>query len=135
MMRWIVASSLKFRFIVIAMSAAMVFFGIRQMREMPVDVFPEFAPPLVEIQTEGQGMTAAEVEELITTPMEETLRGTPELDVMRSKSVQALSSIKMIFEPGTDVLHARQLVHERLKLAIADLPLSAGPGQGRLLGL
>jgi Cu/Ag efflux pump CusA len=50
MMRWIVASSLKFRFIVIAGAAALVYFGMKQLRQMPVDVFPEFAPPRVEIQ-------------------------------------------------------------------------------------
>jgi CzcA family heavy metal efflux pump len=126
MIRWIIASSLRFRFLVMAIAAAMVFFGMRQLREMSVDVFPEFAPPLVEIQTEGPGMTAAEVEELITTPMEEQLRGTPELQFMRSKSVVALAAIRMIFKPGTDILRARQLVQERLELAIATLPKSAG---------
>jgi CzcA family heavy metal efflux pump len=126
MIRWIIASSLRFRFLVMAVAAAMVFFGMRQLRDMPVDVFPEFAPPLVEIQTEGPGMTAAEVEELITTPMEEFLRGTPELQYMRSKSVVALSAIRLIFKPGTDILRARQLVQERLELAISSLPKSAG---------
>ena len=71
-------------------------------------------------------MTAAEVEELITIPMEQTLRGTPELDVLRSKSVVALSAIRLIFKPRVDILHARQLVQERLELAIKDLPASAG---------
>jgi Cu/Ag efflux pump CusA len=86
MMRWIVASSLRFRFLVIAGASAFVFFGIMRLREMPVDVFPEFAPPRVEVQTEGQGMSSAEVEDLITNPMELVLMGTPELDVMRSRS-------------------------------------------------
>ncbi|HLA80161.1 MAG TPA: efflux RND transporter permease subunit, partial [Thermoleophilia bacterium] len=126
MMRWIVATSLKFRFIVLGIAAALMYFGIERVRSLPVDVFPEFAPPLVEIQTEGIGMTTSEIEELITVPMEETLRGTPGLDIMRSQSVNALSSIKMIFKQGTDILHARQLVQERLELAIRDLPLSSG---------
>src|SRR5437762_229038 len=126
MMRWIVGSSLKFRFLVIAAAAAMMYFGVERLRSMPVDVFPEFAPPIVEIQTEGIGMTANEVEELITGPMEEQLRGTPELDVLRSKSVVGLSAIRLIFKMGTDVLHARQLVQERLELAVRTLPLSAG---------
>src|SRR3972149_5348909 len=126
MMRWIVATSLKFRSIVLGIAAALMYFGIERVRSLPVDVFPEFAPPLVEIQTEGIGMTPSEIEELITVPMEETLRGTPGLDIMRSQSVNALSSIKMIFKQGTDILHARQLVQERLELAIRDLPLSSG---------
>ena len=126
MMRWIVGSSLKFRFLVIAAAAAMMYFGVERLRTMPVDVFPEFAPPIVEIQTEGIGMTATEVEELITGPMEEQLRGTPELDVLRSKSVVGLSAIRLIFKMGTNVLHARQLVQERLEQAVHILPRSAG---------
>src|SRR5437867_10815300 len=126
MMRWIVGSSLKFRFLVIAVAAGMMYFGIERLRSMPVDVFPEFAPPIVEIQTEGIGMTATEVEELITLPMEEQLRGTPELDILRSKSVTGLSAIRLIFKLGTDILHARQLVQERLEIATRTLPLSAG---------
>src|SRR5438046_3974468 len=93
---------------------------------MPVDVCPEFAPPLVWIQTEGIGMTAAEVEDLITLPLEEQLRGTPELDILRSKSVTGLSAIRLIFKMGTDQLHARQLVQERLAISAHTLPLSAG---------
>jgi CzcA family heavy metal efflux pump len=125
MIQWIVASSLKFRLIVIASAAALVFFGTARLRKMPVDVFPEFAPPRVEVQTEGQGMSSAEVEDLITNPMEQVLRGTPELDVMRSRSVNGLSQIVLQFKRGTDILHARQLVQERLVIAAANLPASA----------
>src|SRR5207244_10196686 len=89
--RWIVGSSLKFRFLVVAVAAALMYFGMQRIRSMPVDVFPEFAPPLVEIQTEGIGMTASEVEELITLPLEELLRRTPELHILPSKSVTDLS--------------------------------------------
>ena len=70
MFRWIIGSSLKFRFLVMGLAGALLVFGAQQMRKMPVDVFPEFAPPQVEIQTEGPGMTATEVEELITIPMD-----------------------------------------------------------------
>ncbi len=126
MFRWIIGSSLKFRFLVAAAAAAMVIYGIDRLRDMPIDVFPEFAPPLVEIQTEGQGMSTEEVEELITIPMEETLRGTPNLDVLRSQSVVGLSAVRMFFKQGTDILQARQLVQERLSQAIPNLPASAG---------
>ncbi|MGE5801772.1 MAG: efflux RND transporter permease subunit [Gemmatimonadota bacterium] len=125
MMRWIVASSLKFRFLVLASATALVFFGVARLRHMPVDVFPEFAPPKVEVQTEGQGMSSAEVEDQITNPMELVLMGTPELDVVRSRSVNGLSQIVLQFKRGTDILYARQLVQERLNLAIANLPSSA----------
>ncbi len=126
MFRWIIGSSLKFRFLVVAAAVALLVFGTEQLRKMPVDVFPEFAPPLVEIQTEALGMTAAEVEELVTIPMEVVLRGTPGLDIVRSQSVNALSQIRLIFKQGTDLMRARQLVGERLSLAISDLPSSAG---------
>src|SRR5918999_4394730 len=126
MLRWIVASSLRFRYIVVAIGAAMMIFGAFQLRKMPVDVFPEFAPPLVEIQTEGPGMSTTEVEELISIQIEEALAGTPGLDVLRSKSVPALSSVRLIFQPGTDPMLARQLVQERLSLAIPRLPSSVG---------
>lgn len=127
MMRWILGSSLKFRFLVIAIAAGMMYFGIGQLQKMPVDVFPEFAPPLVEIQTISLGLPAAEVENLVTIPLEEALAGVPGLDVMRSKSVPDLSSIKMIFKPGTDLLQARQLVQERVQLVTPSLPTWAAP--------
>jgi len=127
MMRWILSSSLKFRFLVIAIAAGMIYFGIGQLRNMPVDVFPEFAPPLVEIQTISLGLPAAEVENLVTIPLEEALAGVPGLEVMRSKSVPDLSSVKMIFEPGTDLLQARQMVQERVQLVVPTLPTWASP--------
>ena len=125
-MRWIVGTSLRFRYLVVFLAAVMLFFGITRLRQMPIDVFPEFAPPLVEIQTEGPGMSTEEVEELITIQLEQALNGTPGLDVMRSRSVPGLSSIRMIFKPGTDQLLARQLVNERLQIAQTAMPSSAG---------
>jgi len=126
MFSWIIRSSLKFRFLVLAAAAALTLFGTEQLLRMPVDVFPEFAPPKVEVQTEGIGMTSAEIEELITIPIEDALRGTPGIDVIRSSSVVGLSQVVMLFKPGTDLMTARQRVQERIKLAIAELPQSAG---------
>src|SRR5918996_248001 len=127
-MRWIVGSSLKFRYIVIFIAAALVFFGMTQLRDMPVDVFPEFAPPRVEIQTPALGLSAAEVESLVSIPLEEQLTGIPGVDVMRSKSVEQLSSVLLIFEPGTDLMLARQLVQERLATAMENtIPPDVGP--------
>jgi CzcA family heavy metal efflux pump len=127
MMRWIIGSSLKFRFLVVAVAAAMVFLGLGQLRALPVDVFPEFAPPRVEVQTACVGLSASEVEALVTTPMEETFNGLPGLDVLRSKSVEQLSSIELIFERGTDLIEARQLVTERLATVTPTLPTWAAP--------
>jgi CzcA family heavy metal efflux pump len=127
MMRWIIGSSLKFRFLVVAVAAAMVFLGVGQLGQLPVDVFPEFAPPRVEVQTACVGLSASEVEALVTTPMEETFNGLPGLDVLRSKSVEQLSSIELIFERGTDLIQARQLVQERLATVVPTLPTWAAP--------
>ncbi|MBA2598142.1 MAG: efflux RND transporter permease subunit [Chloroflexia bacterium] len=127
MMRWIVGSSLKLRYIVVGLAVAMMVFGGGLLRAMPVDVFPEFAPPKVEIHTACIGLSAADVEALVTVPMEQALNGVPGLDVMRSKSVPQYSSIVMIFEPGTDLMNARQLVAERMQAAIPSLPTWAAP--------
>ena len=127
-MRWIVETSLKFRFLVILLAASMVFFGTLQLRDSPVDVFPEFAPPLVEIQTPALGLSSSEVESLVTIPLENVLTGLPGLDELRSKSVPALSSIKLIFNADTDQLLARQLVQERLTTVVSNtIPSDVGP--------
>ncbi len=115
MMRWIVGSSMHFRLLVIAVAGVVMFFGFRQMRDMPVDMLPEFSEPYVEVQTEALGLSAAEVEALITTPLEaDMLNGCPWVKEIRSESIPGLSSIVLIFEPGTDILDARQAVQERL---------------------
>ena len=127
MMSWIVASSLKFRFLIVAAAGAMMFFGIAQLRQMPVDVFPEFAPPRVEVQTAALGLSASEVESLVTIPLEEAFAGLPDLATLRSKSVSQLSSIEMIFETGTDLIEARQVVAERMATVTHTLPTWAAP--------
>ena len=126
-MRRVVGWSLRFRFLVVAMATAMMVFGIGQVSDMPVDVFPEFAPPRVEVQTACLGLSAAEVESLVTIPLEQALNGLPGLDVMRSKSVEQLSSVELIFKPGTDLIQARQLVQERLATVTPTLPTWAQP--------
>src|SRR5712664_2552197 len=127
MMRWIVRSSLRFRFILVAAAAGLLFFGAAKLFRTPVDVFPEFAPPRVEIQTLAVGLTASEVEGLITVPLEQALNGTANLDLMRSKSVSQLSSIELIFKLGTNLLRDRELVQERL----ANVCRPCRPGQRR----
>jgi Cu/Ag efflux pump CusA len=123
---WIIEWSLKFRLFVLALAVTLMIVGITQLRNMPVDALPEFAPPYVEVQTEALGLSAPEVEELVTLNLEELMNGTPWLQTMRSTSVPGLSSITLIFQPGTDIIRARQLVSERLSLAYA-LPNVAQP--------
>jgi CzcA family heavy metal efflux pump len=127
MMRWIVAQSLKFRFLVVALATGLMFVGFGQIKHSPVDVFPEFAPPRVEVQTLSVGLSPSEVESLVTVPLEEVLNGVPGLDVIRSRSVSQLSVIEVLFKPGTDLLHARQWVQERLNESAAQLPTWAAP--------
>src|SRR4030067_3282669 len=116
-MRWIVKTSLQFRYLVVFAAAALMVFGIARLRNSAVDVFPEFAPPKVEIQTSSLGLSAEAVEELVTVPLEQALNGLPGLDVMRSRSVPDLSDIVLIFNPSTDLILARQLVNERIAAA------------------
>lgn len=126
MFRWIIGSSLKFRFLVLGVAVALILFGALQLRKMPVDVLPEFAPPIVEVQTEAIGLSAEEVESLITLNLEELLSGVPWLESIRSQSVTGLSSIVLTFERGTDIMKARQMIQERLTLAYT-LPNVAQP--------
>src|SRR4051794_6556423 len=126
-MRWIVGSSLRFRFLVVAVAAALVAFGLQDLRHEKVDVFPEFAPTRVELQTACLGLSASEVEELVTVPLEDALNGVPGVDVIRSESVPQLSHITLLFKRGTDFLRARQLVQEHLNTVAPTLPTWAAP--------
>jgi Cu/Ag efflux pump CusA len=120
MMRWLIESSIRLRFLVITVAVILLAFGLVQLRDMPVDVYPEFDPPMVEVQTEALGLSATEVESLITVPMEaDLLNGVAWLDQLYSQSVAGLSSILLVFEPGTDAIAARQMVQERLTQAFA----------------
>ena len=127
LMRWIVESSLKYRFIAIAAAMTMMVLGSLQLPKMPVDVFPEFAPPRVEIQTMCNGLSTGDVESLVTVPLEQALTGIEGLQDLRSKSVPQLSDIQLIFAPGADLLKVRQLVQERLTNATVNLPTWASP--------
>ena len=127
MMRWLVATSLRFRFLVIAISASLMYFGFLRLRELPVDVFPEFAPAKVEIQTICLGLSPSEVEALVTVPIENALAGIPGVAALRSKSVPSLSSVVVLFQPGVDELRTRQLVTERIAIATPSLPTFAAP--------
>ena len=126
-MRFIVRSSLRFRHLVVAAAAALMFFGIQTVGHQKVDVFPEFAPVSVEIQTECLGLSPSEVEQLVTVPLENALQGVPGVYETDSESVPQLSAIFLYFKHGTDVLHARQLVQERLTAAASTLPSWASP--------
>ena len=128
MMRGIIGTSMQFRFLMVILATVLMVAGIVQMRDMPVDVLPEFSPPYVEIQTEALGLSAEEVEQMITVPMEQDLlAGVAWLDVIRSESVPGLSSVVVYFEPGTDLFRARQMVAERIAQSAVGLPHVSKP--------
>lgn len=119
-MHSIVRSSLQFQFLVITIAIVTLFFGAFRLSEMPVATLPEFDPPIVEIQTEALGLSAEEVEAMITVPLEaDLLNGVAWLEAIHSESMSGLSSIQLMFEPGTDLIRARQMVAERLTQAHA----------------
>lgn len=113
------------RVLVLAIAALLVVLGVRAGRDVPLDVFPEFAPPMVEIQTEAPGLSTEEVESLVTVPIETTVNGVPGLMTLRSKSVLGLSSVQILFERGSDIIKARQMVGERIAQVQPRLPLAA----------
>ena len=97
MIRWIVGTSLRFRFIVVALGLGLIYFGAQRLKDIPIDVFPEFAPPRVEVQTLCLGLSPAEVEEQVTVPIENAMNGVPGVEILRSSSVPQLSSVSAIF--------------------------------------
>jgi len=127
-MRRLLELSLKFRVLVAGVAATVLVLAVVQLPSAPVDELPEFAPPQVEIQTEALGLSAQEVEQLITVPIEhDLLNGLAWLDQIRSESTPGLSSIVLIFQPGTDPLKARQAVQERMSQAFALPPVGSPP--------
>ncbi len=125
MLTWLVASSLRLRAIVLAGAVVLTVWGIRVAQTAAHDVFPEFALPTVEVQTEAPGLSTEEVESLVTMPLENALNGTPGLKTLRSKSVLGLSSVVMLFQERTDLSRARQLVSERLAGLAGRMPAVA----------
>ncbi|HJV12934.1 MAG TPA: efflux RND transporter permease subunit, partial [Propionibacteriaceae bacterium] len=114
------AGVMKFRLLILAAAIGVLAVGIVQLRGTSLEVLPEFSPPYAEIQTEALGLSAEEVEQLITVPMEQDLlNGVEGVDVIRSDSLPGLSSIVMVFQPGTDIYRGRQLIEERLAQAHA----------------
>lgn len=123
----LILACLRLRHVVVLAAVVLMVLGVQLARDTPIDVFPEFAPPMIEIQTEVPGLASVEVEQLVSVPLETALGGTPWLRTLRSKSVLGLSSVVLIFDTSTDIMAARQLVQERLSRAAAQLPAVARP--------
>ena len=117
-LKWSIAQ----RWLVVIGAVVVTVWGFITVSQMPLDVFPDFAPPQVEIQTEAPGLAPEEVETLVTLPIESAINGTPGITTVRSASAVGLSVVKAIFDWSTDIYQARQLVTERLQQAASRLP-------------
>ncbi|MBW4629072.1 MAG: CusA/CzcA family heavy metal efflux RND transporter [Brasilonema octagenarum HA4186-MV1] len=122
MLNTIVKWSIAQRWLIVLASILISLWGYRVITQMPLDVFPAFAPPQVEIQVDAPGLAPEEIESLVTRPIESVINGTPGLESLRSASAVGISSIKAVFGWDTDIYRARQLVTERLQRAQSVLP-------------
>src|SRR6266478_8988278 len=127
MLNGIVRFSVRFRGIAISLACALLVYGIFSLSHIPYDVFPEFAPPQVSIQTEARGLSPEQVEVLITQPIENAINGVAWIETLRSRSIQGLSAITVVFLSGTDVYRDRQAVAERLSTVASELPMGVQP--------
>ncbi|MES2405845.1 MAG: efflux RND transporter permease subunit [Pseudomonadota bacterium] len=118
----IVRFAIRFRGVIIALAILLAGYGLFAISHARLDVFPEFAPPQVQVQTESPGLSSGQVEVLVTQPLENRLAGLTGLKTMRSKSFQGLSMITMTFKSGTDIYRARQVVAEQMSSIVGTLP-------------
>lgn len=122
MLNAIVASAIRFRGIVIIFAIFIVGYGLYISTQASLDVFPDFVPPQVTIQTEAPGLSPEQVETLVTFPIESAINGIVSLETTRSESIQGLSVIDVVFKEGSNPLAGRQLLSERLIEIGASLP-------------
>lgn len=120
----IIRFSLSYRFLIITLACALLFLGFYALTKAKYDVFPEFAPPQVVVQTEAPGLAPEQVELLATKPVENALNGINGIESIRSGSIQGLSVITITFRPGIDIYRARQMVTEQLASIVGSLPKS-----------
>jgi HME family heavy-metal exporter len=130
MFKWILASSLANRMLVIIASLALMAYGAWTLSRTPVDVFPDLNKPTVTLMTEAGGMAAEEVEQLITFPLETAMNGLPGVESVRSVSSAGLSFVYVTFDWRTDIFRARQMVAERLTSMEEGLPEGIVPHMG-----
>ena len=127
MFNHLIAWALHNRLIVLALTVVLFIAGGYALQGMPVDVFPEFAPPQVVIQTEAPGMAPQDVESLVTYPLESAINGSPGVTSVRSKTSVGLSTITVVFAANTDTYLDRQLINERMQNVLGQLPKTAKP--------
>ena len=127
MMSALVRFSVRFHGVIIGLASLVVVYGLYSLTRANLDVFPEFSPTQVIIQTESPGLTAELVESLVTQPIENAVSGTVGLDSMRSQSIPGLSVVTIVFKEGTDIYRNRQVTAERLATLSSQLPKGVVP--------
>ena len=123
----IIRFSLRFRGVIYSLAVLLSAYGLYTLMRAKLDVFPEFAPPMTIIQTEAPGLSSEQVETLVTLPIENTLGGTLGVRSMRSKSLQGLSVITLVFGARSNVFQVRQVVSERVNALATALPTGVQP--------
>ena len=122
MMSSIVKFSIRYTGVIIGLAAIAIIFGLYQITRSPLNVFPEFSPNQVIIQTESPGLSSDLVESLVTLPIEKNLGGTIGIETIRSQSIPGLSVITIIFNEHTDIFRNRQVISERLASIVSVMP-------------
>ena len=130
MLERIVALSIRYRWIVLALVLLSAAIGVWSFQRLPIDATPDITNVQVQINTEAPGFSPLESEQRITFPVETAIAGIPGLQYTRSISRYGLSQVTVVFEDGTDIYFARQLVNERLQGARSQLPEGLTPELG-----
>ena len=122
MLQRLVDLSLRFRGVVMVLAALVVAYGVYVTMHAKLDVFPDFVQPQATIQTEAPGLSPEQVEALVTRAVEGTVNGVPDLESVRSQSIEGLSIVNVVFNEGTEIFTARQMLTERLTALSGELP-------------
>lgn len=130
MLEHIVRLAIRRRWIVLILVSALAALGVWSFQRLPIDAVPDITNVQVQINTEAEGYSPLEVEQRITFPIENAIAGLPGLDYTRSVSRYGLSQVTVIFEDGTDIYFARQLVNERIQGVRSELPSGIEPKPG-----